>query len=371
MQSDVPCHSSAASPFIPEGLTILAGKPKAGKSWLMLDLAIASAGNRFTLGTMKPAPGDVLYLALEDNRRRLKRRMTKLQPTSGRWPKRLALHTEWRRVDQGGLADIEEWCGSVQAPTLVVVDTLEKLRPVTNSKAQGYSADYQSIEGLQKIAGSRGIAIAVCHHVRKMDAEDPFDTVSGTLGLTGAADTLLILKRQSGGVTLFAKGRDIEESETAIQFDKNSCRWTMLGAAADVHRSAERQRIIDALGNADSDGLSISEIVAAVEGSSRNTVEVLLHRMKDAEEVTRLRRGVYLLGPRAGKIGQKEINEDQPTDFHAENSNLSNLTALTGGVRNEPKATLASDLDYPELPAHLRRNPPALGPPGDSLDDFN
>ena len=125
----------------------------------MLDLAIASAGNRFTLGTMKPATGDVLYLALEDNRRRLKRRMTKLLPSSERWPERLALYTEWRRVDQGGLVDIEEWCSSVREPTLVVVDTLEKLRPVTNSKAQGYSADYQAIEGLQKIAGSRGIGI--------------------------------------------------------------------------------------------------------------------------------------------------------------------------------------------------------------------
>ena len=177
------------------------------------------------------------------------------------------------------------------------------------------------------------------HHVRKMDADDPFDTVSGTLGLTGAADTLLILKRQSGGVTLFAKGRDIEESETAIQFEKNTCRWTILGAAADVHRSAERRSIMDTLAKSDDAGLSVSEIVAAVEGSNRNAIEVLLHKMKEAEEVT-VRRGVYVLGAGAGKIGQKERIDPQTTEAPTENQNLTNLTALTGGLRNGAKRHL-------------------------------
>jgi hypothetical protein len=227
---------------------------------------------------MKPTDGDVLYLALEDNHRRLQRRMAKLLPHNECWPERLSLHTEWRRVDDGGLADIEEWCGSVAAPTLIVVDTLEKLRPQANSKAQAYSADYHAIEGLQKIAGTKGISIAVCHHVRKMDAEDPFDTVSGTLGLTGAADTLLILKRHSGNVTLFAKGRDIEESETAVQFNKNTCRWSILGEAAEVHRSAERQKILAALDDAEGADLSVPEIMVAIESNNRNATDILLHK---------------------------------------------------------------------------------------------
>jgi hypothetical protein len=68
--------------YISEGATIIAGKPKVGKSWLTLDLGLAATANRFTLGTLKPAQGDVLYLALEDNNRRLKRRMGKLWPVA-------------------------------------------------------------------------------------------------------------------------------------------------------------------------------------------------------------------------------------------------------------------------------------------------
>jgi hypothetical protein len=322
--------------YIPEGVTILAGKPKVGKSWLVLDLCIASAAGRFTLGTLKPLPGNVLYLALEDNPRRLKRRMKKLlQALETKWPDRLTLKIEWRRVDAGGLSDIEEWCASVPEPTLIVIDTLEKIRPMTNGKLQVYSADYQAIECLQKIAGKFGIAIVINHHVRKMDADDPFDTVSGTLGLTGAADTILILKRQSGGITLHARGREIEESETAVQFDRATCKWTILGAAADVHRSNERAAIIKALKTAGDDGLSVAEIMAATESQSRGATDTLLFKM-NAGEVKRLKRGVYACRKDAGKIGQKERNGGQGPESKAKTDNLTNLTDLSGGEIGEP-----------------------------------
>ena len=87
--------------------------------------------------------------------------------------------------------------------------------------------------GLQAITKNKpGLAIVLLHHNRKMDAEDPFDTVSGTLGLTGAADTILIMRRHAGSVLLHVRGRDVEESETPLQFNKDTCRWTMLGAEA-------------------------------------------------------------------------------------------------------------------------------------------
>src|SRR6188472_2987328 len=63
---------------IAEGCTLLAGRPKLGKSWLMLDVGIAVAAGRFCLGEAKCEQGDVLYLALEDNERRLQRRITNL-----------------------------------------------------------------------------------------------------------------------------------------------------------------------------------------------------------------------------------------------------------------------------------------------------
>src|SRR5947207_5914014 len=84
--------------IVPEGATLLVSRPKLGKSWLMLDLAVAIAAGRFTLGEIKPAQGAVLYLALEDGHRRLQRRITKLLPSfNGSWPMPLEICTEWRR----------------------------------------------------------------------------------------------------------------------------------------------------------------------------------------------------------------------------------------------------------------------------------
>jgi hypothetical protein len=257
------------------------------------------------LGDIKPTQGDVLYLALEDSQRRLKKRLDKLWP-HGDWPDRLTLTTEWKRADQGGLDDIAEWCDSVRNPVLIVVDTLEKLRPAAKNNAAAYSTDYLAIAGLHKLAHARGIAIVVIHHVRKMEADDPFDMVSGTNGLTGAADTILVLKRQAGNVTLHARGRDIEEKETACQFDKFTCRWTLLGDAQQILSSGQRVAIIDALSSGGEDGLHISEIMAATERSDRNAVDQLLHKMHRDGELVRVKRGQYAM---PGKNGKKERSE--------------------------------------------------------------
>jgi AAA domain len=94
--------------LIPEGATLLVSRPKLGKSWLALDLCIAIAADRAALGSLQPAVGDVLYLALEDGERRLQRRMATLLPNANAWPSRLTLATRWRRANDGGLADIRD-----------------------------------------------------------------------------------------------------------------------------------------------------------------------------------------------------------------------------------------------------------------------
>jgi hypothetical protein len=326
--------------LICEGVTILASKPKVGKSWLALDVCLATAANRFTLGSLRPKTGDVLYLALEDSQRRLQRRVDRLlSAVSEAWPARLTMATEWRRVDEGGLDDIREWCDSVAEPKLIAIDTLAKIRSAKGSHKAAYDVDYEAIAGLHKIANERGIAILIIHHTRKMEADDAFDTVSGTLGLTGAADTILVLDKRAGAVTLHARGRDIEESETALQFNKETCRWTILGAAREVHRSNERSRIIEALTGA-SDGLRVTEIKALAEFSRRGAVDVLLSKMVRAGEIERSGRGLYRLpssqSSDAGKIGEKERSPSQSTDLIEENSNLTNLTNLTGDLSCQP-----------------------------------
>jgi hypothetical protein len=321
--------------FIPEGLALLVGRPKVGKSWWVLDLCLACTSDRPTLGNLKPVHGDALYLALEDGKRRLQNRLGKLLPTfSGEWPKRLKLVPMggWKRADQGGLDDIADWCRSVPNPVLVVVDTLERIRKPATGKSPLYSADYEAITGLQKIANEFGIAIIVLHHDRKSEADDAFDTVSGTLGLTGAADTILIIKRRPNGVVLYARGRDIEESETAMEFDKATCRWTILGAASEVLRSNERARVIAAL-KAAGQPLATKDIMIDAELRGRNAADILLSKMVKDGEIERVGRGRYnLSGANEGKNGQKERFSAQGIDSVDKNSDLSNLSDLSGGA---------------------------------------
>jgi predicted ATP-dependent serine protease len=146
--------------LIPEGLSIIAGRPKIGKSWLALDICIAVAGGRLCLGERKPTQGDVLYCALEDNQRRLQRRIEKiLSPISGSWPERLTLATSWRRLDAGGVDDIHEWVEGASNPRLVVLDTLAGVRPIKTKN--GYTEDYESLTEVHKLANEHGIAIPV------------------------------------------------------------------------------------------------------------------------------------------------------------------------------------------------------------------
>ena len=107
------------------------------------------------------------------------------------WPARLTIASTWKRFDQGGLDDLRDWCRGAKRPVLIMIDTLKKVRPPKGRNQSDYDADYEGCEGLVKLAHEfAGLAIMIAHHTRKMDADDVFDTVSGTLGLIGGVDTI-------------------------------------------------------------------------------------------------------------------------------------------------------------------------------------
>src|SRR5262245_18295551 len=213
-----------------------------------------------------------------------------LSAVSAEWPSRLTLANAWRRLDKGGVDDIREWIEQAHDPRLVVLDTLAGVKPIRTQ--QGYTEDYESLAALHRLANDTGVSIVVLHHTRKMEAEDPVDTVSGTLGLAGCADSILVLARSSRGTTLYVRGRGTEEAEHAVTFDKLTCRWTILGTAADVHRSNERASILAALDEA-TEPMGPSDIAAAV-NMPVNNAKQLLHKMANAGEVAKVRRGQYI-----------------------------------------------------------------------------
>ena len=299
-----------------EGAALVCSRPKFGKSWIALDLCLGCAADRFILGTLKPKQGDVLYLALEDSKRRLQRRMTKLLPFGSKWPERLRLTTEWRRLHDGGLEDIRAWYdltkGKGGNPILVVVDVLAKVRKPTKPGTPQYEADYEALTGITKLANELGIAILVVHHVRKMQADDLMEMVSGTYGITGAVDTILVMANKPNGTVLDIRGRDAEQAELAIEFEKATCRWRILGDAAEVHLSEQQSKILAALRQA-GEPLGAADLEKITE-IKRDTLGKALYRLANEGAIKRVGRGLYAIpewqpppeGPKAhsGKSGK-------------------------------------------------------------------
>jgi hypothetical protein len=281
--------------YLPEGLSVLGGRPKIGKSWFALDAAAAVAAGGICLGE-ECEQGDVLALMLEDNDRRLQRRLTTmLGAQKGEWPRRLTYATGWPRLNDGGLDWMRQWIDRVPNPRLVVVDILERVRqrPTGKDKASQYSADYEAIAVLQDFSSEARVAILVLHHQRKLGADDLIDTLSGTLGVGGAADAIVILgKDPQLGKFLYGRGRDIEEFRVSIQ-QSEQCRWQVLGPMLEGQPSPERAKIIAALAKAGRP-MDVKDIAAAVEGKVEN-VKVLLGKLHSEGQVERVGRGWYQL----------------------------------------------------------------------------
>jgi hypothetical protein len=280
--------------YIPEGLSLLAGRPKVGKSWLLGNIALAAAGGLPVLKQDVEA-GDVLWLSLEDTERRLQHRMG-LMLNGAPAPGRLFIATSWPALDCGGTDAIENWVNEMPHPRLIVVDVFARVRPRVSGASRLYEADYEAALPLKSLADAYGIAAIACCHARKEQAAiDPFEAVNATTGLTGAADTVLILDRDREGTSLYGRGRDVEEFRDAVRFDASCGTWRQLGDAAEVSRSPERNAILNALKGA-RDPLGPNDI-AKRSGVSDASVRHLLARMVAAGDVIREGRGRYRLSP--------------------------------------------------------------------------
>jgi hypothetical protein len=279
--------------YIVQGCTLLTGNPKIGKSWFALDVGLAVASGGECLGGIKCTQGDVLDLALEDNERRIQNRVTKILGFSAEWPPSFHYATEWPRGDEG-LAQLRNWIAAHPNARLIEVDTLAMFRSPRTSQQTNYDADYIALQGLRQLGSDMDVAILVVGHLRKAGADsDPFEKISGTYGLTGATDTALILDRNSFGTTLYGRGRDIPEVEQAVEFDKATCQWRVLGNPADVRRTAGRKAILDVLKAANGVARSPSNIAVAT-GMTENNVRQLLYQMGMAGEVRVVARGHYV-----------------------------------------------------------------------------
>jgi hypothetical protein len=294
--------------YVPEGFSVLAGRQKLGKTWLAIDIAIAVATGGAAMGAIDCEQGDVLYIDMENGNRRIQNRIFKIFPHKEKRPnlEHLSWATEAPALDKGFIDRLEHWRLTTKNPRLVVVDVLQRIKPPARPNGTSYESDYSIWAPLQRWATENRIAVIGLHHTKKGGADDPLEALSGSNGLSACADTTLVLDRDSNGITLYVRGRDVEEKESALSFDGGL--WTLKGDAADIRRTDERSVILGALLDAD-DLMSPTELSDAARMPNQN-VRQLLVSMSKAGEVLKVKRGLYAHPERSDLITNKGVDHN-------------------------------------------------------------
>ncbi len=206
------------------GTYLFVGAPKVGKSFLMSQLAY-HVGTGTELWGYKTQKAKVLYLALEDNYNRLQKRLYRMFGTES--TENLYFSVSAGQIN-GCLDDqLNRYMRENPDTKLIIIDTLQKIRKVGGER-YSYANDYEIITKLKQFADSYKICLLLVHHTRKQNADDLFDTISGTNGLLGAADGAFILskeKRTSNKATLEISGRDQQEQKIHLIRNENTLCW--------------------------------------------------------------------------------------------------------------------------------------------------
>lgn len=218
-------------PSIIEGLLtagtyILAGAPKLGKSFLVMQLAWHVSTGEAIWG-MSVKQGSVLYLALEDDMRRLQDRLYRMFGAEATDKLHFSVYSQ--SIGNGLIPQLQHFIEEQPDTRLIIIDTLQKVREVTKEQ-YSYAGDYAEIAELKKISDKHSICILLVHHTRKQQADDGFDMISGTSGLMGAADGAFLLRKErriANTASLDISGRDQQDQRLYLKRDEESLCWEL------------------------------------------------------------------------------------------------------------------------------------------------
>ena len=272
--------------LVPEGLGIVAGPPKIGKSWLLLQTCLAVSSGVPVFDRYQTEPGRVLYLALEDTPRRLQSRLLMMGETDP--SEALEIRTHWERFPKG-LQDLRGWLNTNAGARLIVIDTWTKVKPAAAPGQNVYHVESEQLSLLKNLADEFAIPILVVHHLKKgasTDEGDWIEQLSGSMGMSGTPDTIWHVTRPRGDPkgTWRVTGRDIDEQELAATFDSECGKWIVEGAKDEVAANNQQSSVLEFLRE---NGLSKPADVATGLGIKPNTARQRLRRLLDSGKVLR------------------------------------------------------------------------------------
>lgn len=323
MEMEISPQSHIVDGIITGGLNLLAGKPKMGKSWFALNIAVAVSKGELALGKLPVEKKSVLYLALEDNDRRIQERLASCLDGSEA-PQNLYFVNQIERTNEGGIESLNKWLDEHPDVKLVIIDVFTRFRTAPRT-SNAYSEEYKAITSLKAIADTRSISILVIHHLNKLnDTDDPHDMISGTTAMTGAPDTILILKRERGlssdEAILFVEGRDVERQEIEMKFDEQITSWVIVGKYEGHQKTQERQEIIDLLRKS-AEPMSPKQISEAL-NKAGGAIRGLLRKLYAGGDLITTKHGFYTT--------PHKINNNDNINNANDNDNNGNNRLLLG-----------------------------------------
>lgn len=279
------------------GLTIFAGRPKVGKSWLTLQLALAVArGDKFLGSLPVQMPGRVIYIALEESQARTATRMQRLEDTETPFLENISMVYSMSPLSQGGRDQLDKILED-RRPALVIIDTFLALVGGSDKKRDVMRSEYTEIDTIRHVATKHETAMVLVHHMRKaVVGESGLDAVAGSTGVTAAADAVWTIKKEdpaAGICSMEVVGREVEEQSLAIRFKRDGqVGWELMGTGPEVKTIKDEREIMTLL--RDEGALSPARIAGLLRMNANN-VRSVLYSMSQRGAVTRQSSGTYIL----------------------------------------------------------------------------
>jgi hypothetical protein len=287
-------------PFLPEGLSILAGKAKIKKSFFSLDMAISIAQGRRFLKKFICDKTTVYYLPMEDNFRRVQTRAKIMLGKSKIIPDNLIMPyipQNFPKLNQGGLNCLKKIIEERPDVGVIIIDTYGKFIDKKFYGKQSFQQDYDILSELQTFAIKKHIAVLLIHHTIKSQAEDPYDEMQGTMGTQASPDSLLIMRNYKGVFQLCVKGRDFEEQTYLIEFNNENCKWSVKGNDREYGLTVGAQKLLQYFKDNPTKEFTLMEIHSLTKHKKKQNTRNMLKRLASKHLICNKNRNVYKLDP--------------------------------------------------------------------------
>jgi hypothetical protein len=362
MREDLAPLKFLVNRFFPDnGCMVIAGKPKVGKGWLVLDLGLAVAEGGKFWGEKCQQAGVLMYM-LEDGKRRIKSRIRQLRPFGFMAGKNITIRYSIDgpfSVNSDGtgtlLTNIRDHVYKHSATKLVVVDVLTRVRGLMEKGLDAYQIDYKVVGAIQKLASELNILIVVVHHTKKGKVDDAIDSISGSFGISGAVDGMIIIGKEGDTMRVQSRMRDIKEFEFDLIKEGDNPMWK------------PAQNIAELTGTATSDSTKTQSVALALHaaacaltagdistrtGINEKNVATYLGRLMKNEQITRTSRGYYMaagLRYRERLLGVIELLKKSPAKMPV--TDLIKQQYAPGGAPSEANYMMLTPIAINEIEA--------------------